>query len=249
MSRRGESDGSAEVKAKAKPQPKKSPARPPVKRALNLAKVKAATKSVGKPQARDKSTDKTQDKAKRKAPARENRVVLHWQSRGQRAAKAMLQSLALLLLVLSVLELLRITLVPTPGSVAFSRPNLHPFAAVRLYLQQGTIQEQAFQIGGNIAMGFLLGFLLPQITPQLRGLIRVEAFTALFIVGIELVQYFFIPGTPLTIDVLILTAIGAAVGYVPLGRMFGMRLHPNHLHWWQRRLKSTVARRRGKIAA
>lgn len=242
--RRGETVGSAEAKAKAKPRPKKSPARPPAKRALDLAKVKAATKSIGKPRAKG---DK--DKAKVKPPARENRVVRHWQSRGQRAAKAILQSLALLLLVLSVLELLRITLVPTPGSVAFSRPNLHPFASVRLYLQEGTIQEQAFQIGGNIAMGFLLGFLLPQITPQLRGLIRVEAFTALFIAGIELVQYFFIPNTPLTIDVLILTAIGAAVGYLPLGRMFGMRLHPDHLHWWQRKLKTTVARRRGKMAA
>lgn len=236
--RRGESTKAAG--AKAKPRPKKTPARPPAKRALNLQKVKAATKSVGRTRpAKEKENEKP----------RERRVALHWQTRGQRAARAMLQSLALLLLVLSVLELLRITLVPTPGSVAFSRPNLHPFASVHLYLDEGTVQEQVFQIGGNVALGFLLGFLLPQITPQLRGLIRVEAFTALFIVGIQLVQYFFIPGTPLTVDVLILTGIGAAVGYVPLGRMFGMRLHPNHLHWWQRRLKTSADRRRGRMAA
>ncbi len=177
-------------------------------------------------------------------PQPQPRQRLHWQSRGERAAKAILRSLALLLLVLSVLELLMITLVPTPGAVAFSHPNAHPFAAIRLYLTMGTIQEQVFQIGGNLALGFALGFLLPQITPQLRGLIRVEAFTALFVTGIEAVQYLFIPGTPLTVDVLILTAIGAALGYVPLGRMFGMRLHPNHLHWWQRRLSRSVARRR-----
>lgn len=241
--RRGESGEAAE--AKPKPRPKKTAARPPAKRALNLEKVKAATKSVGKKPgtAREKAPEKQAGQPK------ERRVSVHWQSRGQRAAKAMLQSLALLLLVLSVLELLRITLVPTPGSVAFSRPNLQPFASVHLYLDEGTVQEQVFQIGGNVALGFLLGFLLPQITPQLRGLIRVEAFTALFIAGIQAVQYFFIPGTPLTIDVLILTGIGAAAGYIPLGRMFGMRLHPNHLHWWQRRLKTSVARRRGKIAA
>ena len=237
--RRGESVEAAE--AKAKPRPKKAPARPPAKRALNLDKVKAATKSVGRRQPAKEPEDAEKP--------RERRVALHWQSRGQRAAKAMLQSLALLLLVLSVLELLRITLVPTPGSVAFSHPNLHPFASVHLYLSEGTVQEQVFQIGGNVALGFLLGFLLPQITPQLRGLIRVEAFTALFVVGIQLVQYYCIPGTPLTIDVLILTAIGAAAGYLPLGRMFGMRLHPNHLHWWQRKLKTSVARRRGKMAA
>ncbi|MBR7834570.1 VanZ family protein [Actinospica durhamensis] len=161
----------------------------------------------------------------------------------------MLRSLALLLLVLGVLELLMITLVPTPGAVAFSHPNLHPLAAIRLYLRLGTIQEQVFQIGGNVALGFILGFLLPQITPHLRGLIRVEAFTALFVAGVEGVQYLFVPGTPLTVDVLILTAVGAALGYVPLGRMFGMRLHPQHLHWWQRRLARSAARRRGTKSA
>jgi glycopeptide antibiotics resistance protein len=157
----------------------------------------------------------------------------------------MLRSLALLLLALSVLEILRITLVPTPGSVVYSQPDLHPFDTIRLYLRNGTVEEQVFQIGGNIAMGFVLGFLLPQITPYLRGLIRVEVVTALVVVAIEAVQHFFIPGTSLTIDDLVLAGGGAALGYLPLGRMFGMRLHPHHLHWWQHRLARVVTRRRG----
>jgi VanZ like family len=233
-----------EAGAGSKPRPKKLPGRTAAKRAPNAPKTKPQPKTTAKA----KPTAKTASRSD-PPPPRTRRVALHWHTRAERAAKTMLRSLALLLLVLSVLELLRITLVPTPGSVAYSQLNLHPFASVRLYLHEGTPQEQVFQIGGNIALGFLLGFLLPQITPQLRGLIRVEAFTALFVIGIELVQYYFIPDTPLTVDVLILTAIGAAVGYVPLGRMFGMRLHPDHLHWWQRRLQMFSARRRDKMAA
>jgi glycopeptide antibiotics resistance protein len=161
----------------------------------------------------------------------------------------MVRSLALLLLVLSVVETLRITFVPTPNSVAFSRPNLHPFATIRLYLRDGTIEEQFLQIGGNVAMGVALGFLLPQITPRLRGLIRVEAVTTLLIAAVELVQHLFVRGTSLNIDDLILAGAGAALGYVPLGRMFGMRLHPHHLHWWQRILARSLERGRRTRAA
>lgn len=186
----------------------------------------------------------TAERPTKKAGARAG-TYLHWRTPAGRAAKAMLRSLALLLLALSVFEILRITLVPTPGSVAYSEANLHPFATIGLYLRDGTIEEQIFQIGGNVAMGLVLGFLLPQITPYLRGLIRVEAVTALLISGIELVQHFFIPGTSINVDDLILAAAGAALGYLPLGRMFGMRLHPHHLHWWQRILARLVSRRRG----
>lgn len=182
------------------------------------------------------------------APAPAGQAV-HWRTPTGRAARAMVRSLALLLLVLSVVETLRITFVPTPNSVAFSRPNLHPFATIRLYLRDGTIEEQFLQIGGNVAMGVALGFLLPQITPRLRGLIRVEAVTTLLIAAVELVQHLFVRGTSLNIDDLILAGAGAALGYVPLGRMFGMRLHPHHLHWWQRILARSLERGRRTRAA
>jgi hypothetical protein len=174
--------------------------------------------------------------------------VLHWRTPTGRAALAMVRSLALILLALAVFEALRITLVPTPNSVVFSRPNMHPFATIRLYLHDGTVEERFLQIGGNIAMGFVLGFLLPQITPRLRGLLRVEAVTAVLISAVDLLQHLAIRGTSVNIDDLILAGAGAALGYVPLGRMFGMRLHPHHLHWWQRILARSVDRGRRRPA-
>jgi hypothetical protein len=177
------------------------------------------------------------------AQRRTRRATLHWRTRGGRAARLMLRSLALLLLILCTLELLRLTFVPTPGSVAFAHTNLHPFATIRLYMRYGTVQEQIFQIGGNLAMGLALGFLLPQITPYLRGLIRVEIVTVVFAVLVELIQHYFIAGSSLNADDVILAAAGAAIGYIPLGRMFGMRLYPDHLHWWQRALARSAERR------
>ena len=191
--------------------------------------------------------DSVEQAAKEKAPqGRARRTTQHWRTRGGRVARAMLSSLALLLLILSVLELLRITFVPSPGSVAFAHTNLHPFATIRLYLRDGTVQQKIFQIGGNVAMGVALGFLLPQITPYLRGLIRVEIVTVVFAALVELVQHYFIAGSSLNADDVILAAAGAALGYIPLGRMFGMRLYPDHLHWWQRRLARSVERRRAR---
>lgn len=181
--------------------------------------------------------------------ARTRRTAPHWRTRGGRAARLMLRSLALLLLTLCALEILHLVLVPTPGSVAFSHTNLHPFATIRLYLHYGTVQEQIFQIGGNVAMGLAMGFLLPQITPYLRGLIRVEIVTVIFMALAEVVQRYFMARSALNIDGVILAAIGAAVGYIPLGRMFGMRLYPDHLHWWQRALARNVERRRGTAKA
>jgi VanZ family protein len=174
------------------------------------------------------------------------RTTLHWRTRGGRAARLMLRSLALLLLILCVLEILRLTFVPSPGSVAFAHTNLHPFATIRLLMRDGTVEQKIFQIGGNIAIGVALGFLLPQITPYLRGLIRVEIVTVVFSVLVELLQHYLTAGSSLNSDDVILAAAGAVLGYVPLGRMFGMRLYPDHLHWWQRRLARSVERRRAR---
>ena len=170
----------------------------------------------------------------------------HWRTRGGRAARWMLRSLALLFLSLCTLEILRMTLTPSPDSVHLSHLNLRPFASIRLYLRYGTLQQQILQIGGGLAIGAVLGFLLPQITPRLRGLIRVELVTTVFITFVELAQHFVLIRRPLDVDDLILAAIGAAIGYVPLGRMFGMRLYPDHLHWWQRALGRFAERRKAK---
>ena len=196
---------------------------------------------------RDKAPQgKTRQGGTQQSTGAVRRTPLHWRTRGGRAARVMLSSLALLLLILSTLELLRLTFIPTPGSVAFAHTNLHPLATIRLYMRYGTVQEQIFQIGGNLAMGVALGFLLPQITPYLRGLIRIEIVTVVFAALVELVQHYFIAGSSLNADDVLLAAAGAALGYVPLGRMFGMRLYPDHLHWWQRLLARFLGRRRAR---
>lgn len=169
-----------------------------------------------------------------------------WRTPAGRAARLMLRSLALLFLSLCALEILRLTLTPSPGSIGVAHTNLHPFSTIRLFLRYGTLRQQIMQIGGNIAIGVPLGFLLPQITPRLRGLMRVELVTAVFIALIELGQHFFVAGRSFDVDDLILAALGAAIGYVPLGRMFALRLHPHHQHWWQRALSNARTRRSTK---
>lgn len=178
--------------------------------------------------------------------AKPPKVAKHWETRGGRAARVMLRSLAALLLSLCAIEILRLTLTPSPASVGIAHANVHPLATIRLYLRYGTLREQLLQIGGNIAIGVPMGFLLPQITPRLRGLLRVVLVTSVFITLIELTQWLFVRGRAFDVDDVILAAVGAALGYVPLGRMFGMRLHPYHLHWWQRRLARILPGRTGE---
>lgn len=168
-------------------------------------------------------------------------AIRHWSSRRGRAALLLLRTLAALLLSLCAVEIFRLTLTPSPASVGIAHANLHPLATIRLYLRYGSLREQILEIGGNILIGVPMGFLLPQITPRLRGLLRVVLVTCVFITLIELTQWLFVRGRAFDVDDIICAAVGAAIGYLPLGRMFGMRLHPYHLHWWQRQLR----RRRG----
>jgi hypothetical protein len=161
------------------------------------------------------------------------------------ATLLMLRGLAALLLSLCVVEILRLTLTPSPASVGIAHPNLHPFATIRLYLRYGSLREQVLQLGGNIAIGVPSGFLLPQITPKLRGLLRVVLVTGVFVTLIELAQWLFVRGRAFDVDDIILAGLGAAIGYLPLGRMFGLRLHPRHRHWWQRLLARGTDRTRG----
>ena len=178
-----------------------------------------------------------------------SRVVVSWNGRRGRATVLMLRSLALLLFSLCAAEILRLTLTPSPASVGIAHTNLKPGATIRLYLHYGTLRQQILQIGGNIAIGVPMGFLLPQISPRFRGLIRVVLTTVVFIGLLELAQHFFVRGRSFDVDDLILAAAGAVLGYVPLGRMFGLRLHPEHRHWWQRRLDALFHRGRSRTAA
>jgi hypothetical protein len=218
------------AKATAKPSTK------PTTKGPGKAPGNASAKTSGK-------TAEASDNAPMTKGARRTAAIRQWSTRRGRAAQLLVRSLATLLLSLCAVEILRLTLTPSPLSVGIAHANLHPFATVRLYLRYGSLRQQALQIGGNAAIGVPLGFLLPQITPRLRGLLRVILVTCAFVTLIELAQWMFVRGRAFDVDDIILAALGACVGYVPLGRMFGMRLHPDHLHWWQRLLHQGGASR------
>jgi glycopeptide antibiotics resistance protein len=158
---------------------------------------------------------------------------------------------ALLILGVCGAVLLKATLTPSAASVGIAHTNLNPGATIRLYLREASLREIAIQLGGNVLIGVPFGLLLPTISPRLRGLLRVLLVTGVVITLLELAQHFFVRGRSFDVDDIILAAVGAAIGYLPLGRYIALRLHPEHRHWWQRRLDALRGRMRrpGKAAA
>ena len=156
--------------------------------------------------------------------------------------RALTVAFALLCLATCVAVVLELTLKPSPASVGIAHTNLRPGATIRLYLDQPSVRQAVLQIGGNIAIGIPFGLLLPIIWPRARGLLRVVAITSLVILLVELTQHFFIEGRSFDVDDIILAALGAALGYLPLGRLLSRWAHPRHRHWWQRTRDSMLRR-------
>jgi glycopeptide antibiotics resistance protein len=155
--------------------------------------------------------------------------------------------IALLCLSVFGAVLLKLTLTPSPASVGIAHTNLHPGATIRLYLKYASLHEAALEIGGNVLVGVPFGLLLPTVSPRFRGLIRVLLTTGFCITLVELAQHFFVRGRSFDVDDIILAGVGAAVGYLPLGRYLALRLHPEHRHWWQRRLDALRRRSSRKL--
>ncbi|QMU77602.1 VanZ family protein [Streptacidiphilus sp. PB12-B1b] len=162
---------------------------------------------------------------------------------GAALVRALAFTFALLCLATCAAVVLELTLAPSPASVGIAHTNLRPGATIRLYLDQPSVREAVEQIGGNILIGVPFGLLLPVLTPRLRGLLRVVAVTSAVILLVELAQHFFVEGRSFDVDDIILAAFGAAVGYLPLGRLLARWAHPRHRHWWQR-AGDTLLRRR-----
>lgn len=160
------------------------------------------------------------------------------------ATLAMLRTLAATFLLLCAVEVVRLTVVDSPASVGIAHTNLHPGASIRQYLRNASLHTQLLQLGGNILIGVPLGFALPQLTPRMRGVLRVALAAAVFFTGVELAQHLLATGRAFDVDDILLATGGAILGYFPLGRMFGKRLHPDYRHPWQRRIDE--ARRRRK---
>ena len=156
--------------------------------------------------------------------------------------RALAVSFALLCLATCVAVVLELTLRPSPASVGIAHTNLRPGATIRLYLDQPSVREAVLQIGGNILVGVPFGLLLPSVWPRARGLLRVIAITALVILLVELAQRLFVEGRAFDVDDIILAAFGAALGYLPVGRLLARWAHPRHRHRWQR-VRDSLLRR------
>jgi len=154
------------------------------------------------------------------------------------------RAVALLTIALCAAVVLKLTLAPSRASVGIAHTNLKPGATIRLYLNQATLREAVLELGGNIALGVPLGLLLPVISPRFRGLLRVMLVAALAFTLLETAQRLFVEGRSFDVDDIILAVAGAAIGYLPIGRYLGLRLHPEHRHWWQRRLSGVPYRSR-----
>jgi glycopeptide antibiotics resistance protein len=210
------------------------------------------TRVASKPRATRRGTESTRGDADQPSrrrrgvapgPAAEPPAPARTRSSAERFIFGLARALALLILTACFVEVLRLTLTPSPASVGIAHTNLHPGATIRLYLDQPSVREAAIQIGGNILIGVPFGLLLPILYPRTRGLIRVVLITSVVIFLIELTQHFFVVGRSFDVDDIILAAVGAALGYLPFGRRFGRLVHPEHRHGWQRRLDRARASR------
>jgi hypothetical protein len=129
------------------------------------------------------------------------------------------------LMVAFAVVLARLTLEPSPASVAMAHTNLHPGSTLRTYLDQPAFKDAVKQIGGNVLLGVPFGILVPVIAPRARGLLRVLLLTAVVMLLVEFAQGALVTGRAFDIDDVILNTTGALVGYLVLGRRLSRAVH------------------------
>ncbi|MFF9765745.1 VanZ family protein [Streptomyces sp. NPDC053086] len=121
--------------------------------------------------------------------------------------------------------LARLTLQPSPASVALTHSNLHPGRSLNAYLEHGQFRDTVKQIGGNVLLGVPFGVLVPVLAPRARGMLRVLVLTALVMLMVELAQGALVTGRAFDIDDVILNTSGALLGWLLLGRRLGRGVH------------------------
>ncbi|MFF4803093.1 VanZ family protein [Streptomyces sp. NPDC001351] len=132
---------------------------------------------------------------------------------------------AFVFMVAFAVVLARLTLEPSPASVAMAHTNLHPGSTLRLYLDQPAFRDAVKQIGGNVLLGVPFGILVPVVAPRARGLLRVLLLTAVVMLLVEFAQGALVEGRAFDIDDVILNTTGALVGYLLLGRRLSRAVH------------------------
>ncbi|WP_018548612.1 VanZ family protein [Streptomyces sp. LaPpAH-108] len=133
--------------------------------------------------------------------------------------------LAFVFMVAFAILLARVTLEPSPASVALTHSNLHPGNSLRAYLDYASVRDVIRQLGGNILLGVPFGVLVPVLAPRARGVLQVLALTALVMLMVELTQGALITGRAFDIDDVILNTTGSLLGWALLGRRLGRAVH------------------------
>lgn len=132
---------------------------------------------------------------------------------------------AFVFMVAFAVVLAKLTLEPSPASVALTHTNLHPGRSLKAYLDQPALRDAVKQVGGNVLLGVPFGILVPVLAPRARGLLRVLLLTATVMLLVEFAQGALITGRAFDIDDVILNTGGALVGYLLLGRRLGRAVH------------------------
>ena len=190
--------------------------------ALRLRTTKSGTSEKNKSGTSEKKPKKARQPKKpegRSRPTPRERHVLPFPIR----LLAMLCAFGFMVAFAVVLA--RLTLEPSPASVAMAHTNLHPGSTLRAYLDQPALRDAVKQIGGNILLGVPFGILVPVVAPRARGLLRVLMLTALVMLLVEFAQGALITGRAFDIDDVILNTTGALIGYVLLGRRMSRAVH------------------------
>ncbi len=68
-------------------------------------------------------------------------------------------------MVVFAVLLAKVTLVPSPASVAMVHANVHPGSSIRAYFDQPDWKVTAKEVGGNVLLGVPFGLLLPVLFP------------------------------------------------------------------------------------
>ncbi|WP_324788151.1 VanZ family protein [Streptomyces sp. H51] len=132
---------------------------------------------------------------------------------------------AFVFMVAFAVVLARLTLEPSPASVALTHTNLHPGRSLRAYLDQPALRDAVKQIGGNLLLGIPFGVLVPIVAPRTRGVLRVLLLTAVVMLLVEFAQGALVTGRAFDIDDVILNTSGALLGYLLLGRRLSRAVH------------------------
>ena len=196
--------------------------------ALRLRTTKTDTSEKPKKPAKGKKSEQARMQGKAKKPAKPGSKSQPT-PRQRHLLPLPIRLLAMLcafgFMVAFAVVLARLTLEPSPASVAMAHTNLHPGSTLRLYLDQPAFRDAVKQIGGNVLLGVPFGILVPVVAPRARGLLRVLLLTAVVMLLVEFAQGALVEGRAFDIDDVILNTTGALVGYVLLGRRLSRAVH------------------------